>query len=97
MSVTAIIAYLYMKNTGMEDPFLGPKGVRIWLLVRGVLGGIGVFMFYSGLHWLQLGDALSIWFTSPLLSMLPSLRLFLRLFTNNTIQCAQLAYSLQYS
>jgi drug/metabolite transporter (DMT)-like permease len=69
MSVTAIIAILYMKNTGMEDPFLGPKGVRLWLLIRGVLGGIGVFMFYSGLHWLQLGDALSIWFTSPLLSI----------------------------
>lgn len=68
MLATAGIASTYMYFKGIEDPVLGPPGLRLWLTLRGSIGGIGVYFFYCSLHWLQLGDALSIWFTSPLLS-----------------------------
>lgn len=67
MSVTAGLACLYMHHTGIEHPILGPPDVRAWLLLRGALGAVNVFFFYTSLRVLQLGDAISIWFTCPII------------------------------
>ena len=67
MSVTAVLACLYMHHTGIEHPILGPPGMRAWLLLRGALGAVNVFFFYTSLRVLQLGDAISIWFTCPII------------------------------
>lgn len=36
MSITWFFCYLYMRVKGVEDPLLGPKGIRGWLVVRGM-------------------------------------------------------------
>ena len=70
MAATTIIAVLYMVSVGIEHPLLGPPEVRLWLVLRGVTGTMSVYSLYLALHWLELGDALSVCFTTPLISEL---------------------------
>ncbi|PPQ67786.1 hypothetical protein CVT25_009090 [Psilocybe cyanescens] len=49
----------------IPDPVLGPKGVRLWLLSRGVGGFIGLFGIYFALQYLSLSDATVLTFLSP--------------------------------
>ncbi|KAF8881633.1 EamA-like transporter family-domain-containing protein [Infundibulicybe gibba] len=66
MSVTYVCSLIYMLSTGIPDPFLGPKGVRILLVLRGVSGFIGVFGMYYSLQYLSLSDATVLTFLAPL-------------------------------
>lgn len=67
MVITAVLASGYMAATGVPDPILGPKEVRYWLLFRGLLGALSLNMFYNSFRFLPLADALSIWFTVPVI------------------------------
>ena len=70
MIVTAALSILYMRHTGVDSPILGPPGMRAWLVVRGLLGSVAIFALYSSLRTLQLGEALSVYFTCPILGVL---------------------------
>ncbi|KAF8881637.1 hypothetical protein BD779DRAFT_1627156 [Infundibulicybe gibba] len=64
--VTYICCLIYMLSTGVPDPFLGPKGVRILLVLRGVSGFFGLFGMYYSLQYLSLSDATVLTFLAPL-------------------------------
>jgi len=50
----------------VPDPFLGPKGVRGLLVLRGCSGFIALFGMYYSLKYLSLSDATVLTFLSPL-------------------------------
>ncbi|KIL66858.1 hypothetical protein M378DRAFT_9889 [Amanita muscaria Koide BX008] len=52
--------------TDVGGSILGPKGVRLLLLFRGVTGFVGVFGVYHALQYLSLPDATVLFFLSPL-------------------------------
>ncbi|KAF8883036.1 EamA-like transporter family-domain-containing protein [Infundibulicybe gibba] len=66
MGITYVCCLIYMLSTGVPDPFLGPKGVRILLVLRGVSGFIGLFGMYYSLQYLSLSDATVLTFLAPL-------------------------------
>ncbi|KAJ3756037.1 integral membrane protein DUF6 [Lentinula raphanica] len=66
MAITYLFSVIYMKYTGVESPFLGPKGVRFLLMFRGFSGFFGVFGIYFSLKYLTLSDATVLTFLSPL-------------------------------
>ena len=70
MIVTAALSVLYMRHIGVDNPILGPSGMRAWLVVRGLLGSVAIFALYSSLKTLQLGEVLSVYFTCPILGVL---------------------------
>ncbi|KIL58919.1 hypothetical protein M378DRAFT_287457 [Amanita muscaria Koide BX008] len=51
---------------GVEDPVLGPKGVRLLLVCRGITGFVGLFGSYVSLQYLSLSDATVLTFLTPL-------------------------------
>ncbi|KAF4621973.1 hypothetical protein D9613_009250 [Agrocybe pediades] len=55
-----------MLSTGVPDPFLGPKGVRVLLFVRGSIGFFGLFGVYYSLQYLSLSDATVLTFLAPM-------------------------------
>ncbi|KAM6499707.1 drug/metabolite transporter superfamily [Amanita muscaria] len=55
-----------MIATGVEDPILGPEGVRMILVFRGISGFIGLFGVYFSLQYLSLSDATVLTFITPL-------------------------------
>ncbi|KAM6499708.1 integral membrane protein DUF6 [Amanita muscaria] len=66
MGMTYICSLVYMIATGVEDPVLGPKGVRMILVLRGISGFISLFGMYFSLQYLSLSDATVLTFLSPL-------------------------------
>ncbi|KAJ4468744.1 integral membrane protein DUF6 [Lentinula aciculospora] len=66
MATTYLFSIAYMKYTGVESPFLGPKGVRCLLMFRGFSGFFGLFGIYFSLKYLSLSDATVLTFLSPL-------------------------------
>jgi len=50
----------------IPDPFLGPKGIRMLLFMRGFSGFFGLFGMYYSLQYLSLSDATVLTFLSPL-------------------------------
>ncbi|GAA5827240.1 hypothetical protein JCM11251_001185 [Rhodosporidiobolus azoricus] len=67
MSMTFAGCYTYLRWTGDPNPFLGPPGVRLLLCARGVVGFFGLFPGYYALQYLDLSDATTISFLSPVL------------------------------
>ncbi|KIM44304.1 hypothetical protein M413DRAFT_378885 [Hebeloma cylindrosporum] len=69
MTIRMIITYIgctiYMFIAKIPDPLLGPKAVRILLLLRGIGGFVGVFGIYYSLQYLSLSDATVITFLAP--------------------------------
>ncbi|KAH9475214.1 putative transport protein [Psilocybe cubensis] len=65
MAITFICCMIYMHLAKIPDPLLGPKGVRLWLLMRGIGGFIGLFGIYFSLQYLSLSDATVLTFLSP--------------------------------
>ncbi|EPQ53269.1 DUF6-domain-containing protein [Gloeophyllum trabeum ATCC 11539] len=65
MSFTWICCIIYMHLRGVPDPFLGPKGVRGLLVLRGFSGFFGLFGTYYALNYLSLSDATVLTFLSP--------------------------------
>ncbi|KAL0948224.1 hypothetical protein HGRIS_010827 [Hohenbuehelia grisea] len=66
MVITYICCMLYMLLRKVEDPWLGPKGVRILLVLRGFGGFFGLFGMYYSLQYLSVSDATVITFLAPL-------------------------------
>ncbi|KAG8738350.1 hypothetical protein FRC10_006957 [Ceratobasidium sp. 414] len=56
---------VYMFASGVPDPILGPKGARMWLVIRGVVGFVGLFGLYYSLQYLSLSDATVLTFLLP--------------------------------
>ncbi|KAH7904078.1 hypothetical protein BJ138DRAFT_1167165 [Hygrophoropsis aurantiaca] len=54
----------------IPDPFLGPKGVRLLLVSRGLCGFFGLFGMYYSLKYLSLADATVLTFLNPLTTAL---------------------------
>ncbi|KAH7334052.1 hypothetical protein B0J17DRAFT_675174 [Rhizoctonia solani] len=65
MFITFICCQAYMFAAGVPDPILGPKGVRKWLVIRGVVGFFGLFGLYYSLHYMSLSDATVLTFLAP--------------------------------
>ncbi|KAK0436434.1 hypothetical protein EV421DRAFT_1832232 [Armillaria borealis] len=65
MSITYVCSVGYMLSAGVNDPFLGPKGVRLLLVFRGFSGFFGLFGTYFCLKYLSLSDATVLSFLAP--------------------------------
>ncbi|CAE6442987.1 unnamed protein product [Rhizoctonia solani] len=65
MLITYVCCQAYMFAAGVPDPILGPKGVRKWLVIRGVVGFFGLFGLYYSLHYMSLSDATVLTFLAP--------------------------------
>ncbi|KIM44307.1 hypothetical protein M413DRAFT_443317 [Hebeloma cylindrosporum] len=65
MIITYIGCIIYMFIAKIPDPFIGPKGVRILLLLRGIGGSVGLFGIYYSLQYLSLSDATVLTFFAP--------------------------------
>ncbi|KAF8623271.1 hypothetical protein AX17_007477 [Amanita inopinata Kibby_2008] len=64
-------------GTGIPDPIVGPKGIRLLLLFRGLSGFVGLFGIYYSLQYLSLSDATVLTFLTPLCTAVAG-ALFLR-------------------
>ncbi|KAG8692199.1 hypothetical protein FRC08_009945 [Ceratobasidium sp. 394] len=65
MTITYICCQVYMFASGVADPILGPKGIRMWLVIRGVVGFFGLSGLYYSLQYMSLSDATVLTFLSP--------------------------------
>ncbi|ODV98610.1 hypothetical protein PACTADRAFT_48330 [Pachysolen tannophilus NRRL Y-2460] len=65
MSITYIMCFIYMYFAKTPDFPLGPKGLRKWLIMRGVTGFFGVFGMYFSLQYLSVSDATVLMFLGP--------------------------------
>ncbi|KAG1869173.1 hypothetical protein C8R48DRAFT_110719 [Suillus tomentosus] len=66
MGITLACCVLYMVAMKIPDPILGPKGVRLLLVNRGLCGFFGLFGMYYSLQYLSLADATVLSFLAPL-------------------------------
>ncbi|KAG2044134.1 hypothetical protein BDR03DRAFT_1087480 [Suillus americanus] len=66
MGITLACCALYMVAMKIPDPLLGPKGVRLLLVNRGLCGFFGLFGMYYSLQYLSLADATVLSFLAPL-------------------------------
>lgn len=66
MGITCLCSLIYIPCTDVGGSILGPKGVRLLLVFRGVTGFVGVFGVYYSLQYLSLPDATVLFFLSPL-------------------------------
>ncbi|KAF8063348.1 EamA-like transporter family-domain-containing protein [Lyophyllum atratum] len=66
MTITYICAMTYMICAKVPDPWLGPKGVRLLLVLRGIFGFIGSIGVYASLKYLSLSEATVLTFLAPL-------------------------------
>ncbi|KIJ67189.1 hypothetical protein HYDPIDRAFT_84810 [Hydnomerulius pinastri MD-312] len=66
MAITFTCCVLYMIIMKIPDPLLGPKGVRLLLVCRGLMGFFGLFGVYYALQYLSLADTTVLTFLGPL-------------------------------
>ena len=66
MAITYACGIGYCVLTGVPDYVLGPKGVRLLLLTRGIGGFIGLYGIYFSLQYLDLSDAVVLTFLAPI-------------------------------
>ncbi|KAH9840626.1 uncharacterized protein C8Q71DRAFT_740445 [Rhodofomes roseus] len=66
MSMTWICCMTYMWIMKIPDPFLGPKGIRLLLVLRGVCGFTGLSGSYFSLQYLSISDATVLQFLAPM-------------------------------
>ncbi|EIW77920.1 hypothetical protein CONPUDRAFT_128915 [Coniophora puteana RWD-64-598 SS2] len=77
MVITFLCCVSYMVLRKVPDPFLGPKGVRLLLVARGLFGFFGLFGVYYSLQYLSLADATTLTFLGPLATAISG-RIFLK-------------------
>lgn len=68
MIITWIGSLAYLHYNKIPDYFIGPKGVRLLLVLRGVVGFFGLFGIYYSLQYLDLSDATVLTFLAPILT-----------------------------
>ncbi|KAF9005102.1 hypothetical protein BDQ17DRAFT_1541101 [Cyathus striatus] len=66
MGITYIVSLAYMFFKGIKDPFLGPKGVRTLLAIRGASGFFGLFGVYYTLEFLSISDTTVLTYLTPM-------------------------------
>ncbi|EMD35946.1 hypothetical protein CERSUDRAFT_115894 [Gelatoporia subvermispora B] len=66
MILTWICCVSIMSMTGVPDPVLGPKGIRMLLAFRGFCGFCGLFTTYYSLQYLSISDVTVIGFLAPM-------------------------------
>ncbi|KAJ7641429.1 hypothetical protein FB45DRAFT_825652 [Roridomyces roridus] len=66
MGITYICSVAYMLIQKVPDPYLGPKEVRLLLMLRGFTGFIGLFSVYFSLQYLSLADVTVLGFLAPM-------------------------------
>lgn len=64
-AITWTLSIAYMHYHQVPNYLIGPKGYRLWLLSRGVMGFCGVFGLYYALMYLTLSDSTVISFLNP--------------------------------
>lgn len=67
MGITYVgaLMYMYAYRSKIKHVPLGAKGVRKWLVLRGLTGFFGVFGMYFSLMYLSISDAVLITFLAP--------------------------------
>ena len=68
MLITWLCALGYLHYTKVPDYLLGPRGIRLLLVIRGVVGFFGLFGIYYSLQYLELSDATVLTFLAPILT-----------------------------
>lgn len=68
MLITWLATLLYLHCSKVPDYLVGPKGVRLLLVARGILGFFGLFGIYYSLQHLDLSDATVLTFLAPILT-----------------------------
>ncbi|KAI9439325.1 integral membrane protein DUF6 [Lactarius indigo] len=68
MTITYVFSVAYMYWKRVPDPFLGPKGVRALLVLRGFTGFLALSGAYFSLQHLSLSDATVLTFIAPILT-----------------------------
>lgn len=68
MLVTAILSPAYLMWKGEEDPLLGPRAVRGLLIFRALAAVICLVLLYASFQYMAVGDAISLFFTVPIVS-----------------------------
>ncbi|KAL6310220.1 hypothetical protein BKA93DRAFT_754933 [Sparassis latifolia] len=66
MVITWTCCVTYMSIKKIQDPILGPKGIRILLAFRGFCGFFGLFGSYYSLQYLTLSDSTVLQFLAPM-------------------------------
>jgi drug/metabolite transporter (DMT)-like permease len=68
MLITWIGAISYLHYNKVPDYLIGPKGIRLLLVLRGIVGFFGLFGIYYSLQYLDLSDATVLSFLAPILT-----------------------------
>ncbi|KAH9974987.1 hypothetical protein BGW80DRAFT_1225285 [Lactifluus volemus] len=68
MAMTYVFSVLYMYFRNIPHPLLGPKGVRVLLVLRGFTGFFALSGMYFSLQYLPLSDATVLTFITPTLT-----------------------------
>jgi drug/metabolite transporter (DMT)-like permease len=68
MLITWIGALAYLHYNKVPDYLIGPKGIRLLLVLRGIVGFFGLFGIYYSLQYLDLSDATVLSFLAPILT-----------------------------
>ncbi|KAJ7475135.1 hypothetical protein B0H11DRAFT_2034262 [Mycena galericulata] len=66
MAITWICSVAYMLVQNVPHPFLGPEGVRVLLVFRGLTGFVGMSSVYVSLNYLSLSDVTVLSFLVPM-------------------------------
>jgi drug/metabolite transporter (DMT)-like permease len=67
-TITFILLFAYMRWKKIPDPFLGPKGVRTLLFLRGIAGFFTIWGVLFSLQYLSLPDATVLTYLTPILT-----------------------------
>ncbi|CDF91433.1 ZYBA0S11-02740g1_1 [Zygosaccharomyces bailii CLIB 213] len=72
MFITYVGALIYMliKRRSIPNAPFGPPELRLWLLLRGIVGFCGVFGMYFSLMYLTVSDAVLITFLTPTVTVI---------------------------
>ncbi|KAI0776970.1 drug/metabolite transporter [Trametes elegans] len=81
MVLTWIVCIAYMLPAQVPDPFVGPKGIRLLLVLRGFSGFVGLFGTYYALQYLSLSDTTVLSFLTPMTTAISGALLLKETFT----------------
>jgi len=67
-TITCVLLFAYMYWKRIPNPFLGPKGVRTLLFLRGIAGFLAIWGVLSSLQHLSLSDTTVLTYITPILT-----------------------------
>ncbi|KAI0641731.1 drug/metabolite transporter [Trametes meyenii] len=72
MVLTWVVCASYMTLVNVPNPILGPREIRLLLIVRGLAGFVGLFGTYYTLQYLSLSDTTVLSFLTPMCTAVTS-------------------------